>query len=101
MKHIQLFEEFVNEAAETSINQLAKDEQSEGYDAKVFLGKFDGRIFKAQSTDKTWQDGVPVMKNFSRNGFKDVNLKGEYQLCLLYTSPSPRDRQKSRMPSSA
>ena len=24
-----------------------------------------------------------------------------YNLCLLYTSPSPRDRQKSRMPSSA
>ena len=23
------------------------------------------------------------------------------QCCLLYTSPSPRDRQKSRMPSSA
>ena len=26
---------------------------------------------------------------------------GEYNVCLLYTSPSPRDRQKSRMPSSA
>ena len=26
---------------------------------------------------------------------------GKYTLCLLYTSPSPRDRQKSRMPSSA
>ena len=25
----------------------------------------------------------------------------EYGACLLYTSPSPRDRQKSRMPSSA
>ena len=25
----------------------------------------------------------------------------EYFVCLLYTSPSPRDRQKSRMPSSA
>ena len=25
----------------------------------------------------------------------------ETQTCLLYTSPSPRDRQKSRMPSSA
>ena len=24
-----------------------------------------------------------------------------YKNCLLYTSPSPRDRQKSRMPSSA
>ena len=28
-----------------------------------------------------------------------VNYK--YMTCLLYTSPSPRDRQKSRMPSSA
>ena len=28
--------------------------------------------------------------------------KGKYKyVCLLYTSPSPRDRQKSRMPSSA
>ena len=25
----------------------------------------------------------------------------EFNICLLYTSPSPRDRQKSRMPSSA
>ena len=24
-----------------------------------------------------------------------------YQLCLLYTSPSPRDKRQSRMPSSA
>ena len=35
-----------------------------------------------------------------------LNLCQEYSLrynktCLLYTSPSPRDRQKSRMPSSA
>ena len=27
--------------------------------------------------------------------------EGRYWICLLYTSPSPRDRQKSRMPSSA
>ena len=26
---------------------------------------------------------------------------GKEHICLLYTSPSPRDRQKSRMPSSA
>ena len=26
---------------------------------------------------------------------------GQVKTCLLYTSPSPRDRQKSRMPSSA
>ena len=28
-------------------------------------------------------------------------MKSELHGCLLYTSPSPRDRQKSRMPSSA
>ena len=28
-------------------------------------------------------------------------INGQYFACLLYTSPSPRDRQKSRMPSSA
>ena len=27
--------------------------------------------------------------------------EGSFTNCLLYTSPSPRDRQKSRMPSSA
>ena len=27
--------------------------------------------------------------------------EGQLSRCLLYTSPSPRDRQKSRMPSSA
>ena len=27
--------------------------------------------------------------------------RAEVDTCLLYTSPSPRDRQKSRMPSSA
>ena len=29
------------------------------------------------------------------------DLMGHFPVCLLYTSPSPRDRQKSRMPSSA
>ena len=31
----------------------------------------------------------------------EVAAQGLYHGCLLYTSPSPRDRQKSRMPSSA
>ena len=32
---------------------------------------------------------------------KEVAIKEDSYICLLYTSPSPRDRQKSRMPSSA
>ena len=31
----------------------------------------------------------------------DNDFEEEIKGCLLYTSPSPRDRQKSRMPSSA
>ena len=38
---------------------------------------------------------VAAMK---RHNVRKVVLLG---VCLLYTSPSPRDRQKSRMPSSA
>ena len=30
-----------------------------------------------------------------------MGSKAKSKACLLYTSPSPRDRQKSRMPSSA
>ena len=29
------------------------------------------------------------------------NLSGQLDVCLLYTSPSPRDAHESRMPSSA
>ena len=32
---------------------------------------------------------------------KMVEVQAEYDACLLYTSPSPRDRTRSRMPSSA
>ena len=33
--------------------------------------------------------------------FDDTDTDMQPDICLLYTSPSPRDRQKSRMPSSA
>ena len=32
---------------------------------------------------------------------EDISKHTQHTTCLLYTSPSPRDRQKSRMPSSA
>ena len=47
-------------------------------------------------------DAFP-MKRFKRLGYEHVALNGQkgYHGCLLYTSPSPRDRTRSRMPSSA
>ena len=50
-------------------------------------------------TDK----GGMLTGKYSRSGLVYANscLCGYFTGCLLYTSPSPRDRQKSRMPSSA
>ena len=42
-----------------------------------------------------------MLRNLKKSGFTNEELVTVYKTCLLYTSPSPRDRQKSRMPSSA
>ena len=53
-----------------------------------------------------WSDKWSFGANFIMQTGQPVTYpNGQYQIqgitCLLYTSPSPRDRQKSRMPSSA
>ena len=54
----------------------------------------DGTQFQ---TIKLEDDDTPI-----KLGFASATDNGsEGDVCLLYTSPSPRDRQKSRMPSSA
>ena len=49
-------------------------------------------------------DTDPLLLKLAEFGVKDrvrfVTIPQD-KTCLLYTSPSPRDRQKSRMPSSA
>ena len=46
-------------------------------------------------------DGFPRQKEEDEKISKNVAALFRGDACLLYTSPSPRDRQKSRMPSSA
>ena len=41
----------------------------------------------------------PVMMN--RKAYEGVTDLSDFETCLLYTSPSPRDKRQSRMPSSA
>ena len=58
-----------------------------------------------------WQQGIPGMKEGGRRllvipaelgyGAAGGGPIGPNETCLLYTSPSPRDRTRSRMPSSA
>jgi hypothetical protein len=53
------------------------------------------------ATLKEWKNSkdkiTVVYRIFMIDAFKNSDINS----CLLYTSPSPRDRQKSRMPSSA
>ena len=44
---------------------------------------------------------ITLARPHLRNALDRKTMKSLIQVCLLYTSPSPRDRQKSRMPSSA
>ena len=51
--------------------------------------------FLKESIDATLSEAEASLEAFAEERDEETSL------CLLYTSPSPRDRQKSRMPSSA
>ena len=64
---------------------------------------------KQETFDKLWNDaGINGLKGHRSVGGYRASIYNalpiesvQVLVCLLYTSPSPRDRQKSRMPSSA
>ena len=64
-------------------------------------------LFKTLDVKKKMYGGITelLMDQQIMSHFSDIFAKKPLRLlaytCLLYTSPSPRDRQKSRMPSSA
>ena len=45
--------------------------------------------------------GGPLILQLGTGYFGARNIDGTFSICLLYTSPSPRDQRGSRMPSSA
>ena len=59
-----------------------------------------GSIINISSTAKAILDCINQIESQSNEKIKElhIGLSGD---CLLYTSPSPRDRLLSRMPSSA
>ena len=60
-------------------------------------------FFELQATPQLRGEDVGLIIQVSDHlgGQFELNLNGTFTFCLLYTSPSPRDRTRSRMPSSA
>ena len=48
-----------------------------------------------------YKDQMPSHEGLSAGMTIDESNVAQFKDCLLYTSPSPRDRTRSRMPSSA
>ena len=56
------------------------------------------KISHGVGVERTFQTYSPLVDSINVKRRGDVR---QAKLCLLYTSPSPRDRTRSRMPSSA
>ena len=88
---------------------LESDPERTIYSVKRLMGKSYNDLSQMKSSTgykilETDQDELVKIK-IDERFFTPIELSSsilkELKTCLLYTSPSPRDRQKSRMPSSA
>ena len=59
------------------------------------------KIFELTCIDISSENPVNIVHRNRKNYEHYIETEVTDNICLLYTSPSPRDRQKSRMPSSA
>ena len=96
----ELLQETKNEPKEQPKQVESKDTDEEGlqeYSDKVQkrIKKLTFQIREAERREKAAVDYAKGLKN------KYETAQEKYEDCLLYTSPSPRDVEESRMPSSA
>ena len=91
-----------------AIKNLQEILRERGYTAEALFSKFDSDLngtlskneFESALRSITGQTAPQAIVN-ATFGALDEDSSGTLELCLLYTSPSPRDATLSRMPSSA
>ena len=97
----------------TLLNMISGTEPAEGEVANILYRK--DIIIKHLDQDPDFRDGHTILEAVFESDNAKVKATREYEeamqnpedekkmqdACLLYTSPSPRDRTRSRMPSSA
>ena len=89
--------EFEKVWSEANYPSRVAPEAKPAKDMLACVGKLGKAIEKVCPKEKSWENAVWDLKEhpIDRDALKEVIV------CLLYTSPSPRDRTRSRMPSSA
>ena len=97
-----------------NVKEFFPDFPYEGITIRMLLSHRSGMMNYVYFTDDIWKEKMKPMSNMDVMKLIAKHKPAPYAqpdrvfhynnsnyICLLYTSPSPRDRQKSRMPSSA
>ena len=70
------------------VHNSCRSQIAEALGNKILAGRYECYSAGTEIKDSINEDAVRALNEL-------------YNICLLYTSPSPRDRTRSRMPSSA
>ena len=102
LNYLKQFDRSVVAGLDYIFYRLAKFSVKQSCDAKESLTEYGLEVSEADASSCPW-DGAIAKRYFQYNDWAtgQVIEMAANLSCLLYTSPSPRDRQKSRMPSSA
>ena len=82
------------------IYQIDSSARKDGSTSRALAKKLLDKIKKPEDEGiyRDLNDEMVFVSNLTESGMK---IDPKDQTCLLYTSPSPRDKHRSRMPSSA
>ena len=98
----------VEEVEDTKEPETEEAKGLDGYSKKV-RARIEEMTYKIREAERREKAAIEYAQGLQKENkqlqersktIDDSYLK-EYDACLLYTSPSPRDRTRSRMPSSA
>ena len=82
-----------------------KDRLAAGYTLEKYERIYRQAFYDAaKKADPNWKIGKPIKDGALDSVTRELAESGKspaQATCLLYTSPSPRDTERSRMPSSA
>ena len=101
---LNIIKDELQDLINSKINEIQNAEINEKLEKEKIDITLPERSFVRGKIHPVSQTIDEISSIFSEIGFsveEGPDVENEYNNCLLYTSPSPRDRTRSRMPSSA